>query len=657
MRDRATSFAPARSPEEDLVVLPKRPVQHQVENRSRLMFEQVLPEAWVFRPEAPDYGIDGTVEVFDGEGAATGHRFFVQLKGTAAPTSENPKVRLARETCDYYMSLELPVLVVLTDLAGQRLFAKWFHQFDPFYGGVGEKWIRFPFEPEDLWTVESVERIEEELEALRRIRAGLGTPLTLGVKVRDSTIGGHSSASVRAALRAVFSSSPDVFKWVPGPALVSIEVTDTETVVALAGRFFATLHTHGDDLDLDFFAPDVGLLLAVVLERAGQTATAAQVALTFAENSRLVADPWFGLHLSRLLARAHRVRGALGLSRRLLEEGRGLATADYLLAACLRESARRSSSVRESIERYFEWRQGHEQSVGENSGVFHYNYGNFLASVDDLRGAVREYRAAYRLDLGYGQRDYFSYELAGILFQAGRYRLSQALYARALELGAPKRCHALRGDALLHAGNFEDALTEFTAYFETAEDVEAEWVLKATAVQHLLGALGLKRQARNRFPALSIVASAVAMETPDASQFQRALEEDAMCAAAWANLGVAASLAQDQSAAFTAFLLSALFDTSNARAWAETMLFGVSSSQENKTLALVFSAASQAVPQEQIVGELEAYVERGAIPNTVASAISDALDEVKNAEPDRQKARVRILGEEGQYEAVELESW
>ena len=62
--------------------MPKRPVQHQIETRSRTLWERLIPDQWLFRPESPDYGIDGSIEIFDVGGAATGHRFLVQLKGT-----------------------------------------------------------------------------------------------------------------------------------------------------------------------------------------------------------------------------------------------------------------------------------------------------------------------------------------------------------------------------------------------------------------------------------------------------------------------------------------------------------------------------------------------------------------------------------------------
>src|SRR5713226_682048 len=65
--------------------MPQRPRSHELEDESRRQFQMVLPSSWVFRPADPDYGIYGQVEIFSGDGQATGLIFLVQLKGTDNP--------------------------------------------------------------------------------------------------------------------------------------------------------------------------------------------------------------------------------------------------------------------------------------------------------------------------------------------------------------------------------------------------------------------------------------------------------------------------------------------------------------------------------------------------------------------------------------------
>jgi len=92
--------------------MPNRPRSHQVSDESRRAFERSLPSHWVFRPQYPDYGIDGEVEVFDEAGKSTGLRFYVQLKATDGTDEEARSVRITRENGRYYHALDLPVLMV-----------------------------------------------------------------------------------------------------------------------------------------------------------------------------------------------------------------------------------------------------------------------------------------------------------------------------------------------------------------------------------------------------------------------------------------------------------------------------------------------------------------------------------------------------------------
>ena len=46
------------------MALPKRPIQHQLEEESRRAFENILPPRITYRKHDPDYGLVGVVEEF-----------------------------------------------------------------------------------------------------------------------------------------------------------------------------------------------------------------------------------------------------------------------------------------------------------------------------------------------------------------------------------------------------------------------------------------------------------------------------------------------------------------------------------------------------------------------------------------------------------------
>ena len=112
----------------------RRPRSHQLETQSRSAFSASLPPGWLFRDLAPDYGLDGVVEVFDEGGVATGHLFFVQLKATdKLLINGSLRVRLDTRTLDYYSTLVLSVLLVMFHSSTLEFYA-------PLGGKVASAW-------------------------------------------------------------------------------------------------------------------------------------------------------------------------------------------------------------------------------------------------------------------------------------------------------------------------------------------------------------------------------------------------------------------------------------------------------------------------------------------------------------------------------------
>ena len=146
--------------------MPKRPRQHQLEAESQHAFIGVLPRGWVYRSITPDYGLDGSVEVFDETEVATGGMFFVQLKGTDEDDlSKALCIRLRTETLAYYRTLLLPVLVVVYHAPTKSLFAR--HVPKAEVPESGQATQTFRLAEEDRWG-DAV--VSQTLELLRQLK-------------------------------------------------------------------------------------------------------------------------------------------------------------------------------------------------------------------------------------------------------------------------------------------------------------------------------------------------------------------------------------------------------------------------------------------------------------------------------------------------------
>ena len=145
-----------------------RPIQHQLETKSRIAFESTLPTVWVYRTVNPDYGIDGLVEIFSEQGIATGDFFFVQLKATGNEYLTHAlTIRLPQDKCDYYNSLSLPLLLVSFHEPSGRLFAKWFSLPSVKERYRNEMSVSFIMNEEDEWLFNRCDTIATDLRQLR----------------------------------------------------------------------------------------------------------------------------------------------------------------------------------------------------------------------------------------------------------------------------------------------------------------------------------------------------------------------------------------------------------------------------------------------------------------------------------------------------------
>lgn len=173
--------------------MPKRPREHELEELSRRDFRNRLPPRWVVRDITPDYGIDQEVEVFAAGGDATGLEFYAQLKGTDQARPRALSVSLPVGHADYYAALALPVLLGRFHAQSGRLFAKWFHAYDPHYGesphSADAKTFTFRWSEEDEWSDDTPERLAAEVEAFRRFRSSrLDFPVAFHLEAAEGTV-------------------------------------------------------------------------------------------------------------------------------------------------------------------------------------------------------------------------------------------------------------------------------------------------------------------------------------------------------------------------------------------------------------------------------------------------------------------------------------
>jgi tetratricopeptide (TPR) repeat protein len=630
----------------------KRSQSHQLENASILALQTRLPKAWVFRSEHPDYGIDGSIEVFAPDGSATGLRCWVQLKSTAK-ASKRPKVRIRIETSQYYRSLELPVLIVLYEADQDRLLVRWFHEFDPFYGGLGKKEIAFAFSEEHVWSGATAERIERDLRTLRVLRTGtLPLPVPVEISVIPERVGGISPARLDLAIRRELRKMRNTFREEGANAALQIRVDGERIVASLRGRHSISLHHSEAALEPELFAKDVLMLVSVVVARTGDHGLATTIAGRVAGRSKLMRIPEMAMHVAMSMVQSHQLALLLEVAEEMLNDEETRSAADSMMIAALVEG-RENDALKSAVETHLRKRVAREEAEGDvvQLGTVHYNLGNWLRGQGRRREALRHYRLAAEVHPAYADRDYYYKELGGLLFGGGFYRASARFYGEAVRRGGPPLWKALQADALLFAGSFGAAREVFEQYAKEEEQPEPQWMLKAFVLD-VISALELPESGRRTRVAKRVLH---ADEAQGEESGRTGLELDPLCAEAWLRLGAARAQQEDAWLASTAAIVGAVLAGGDPRLWAQAFMLSDHAGVPNISEMIAFAALHSV--QDAFIAAVQEYAEAMDIPTDGLDQIAEAMG-VLETEYERIRRRdtweVRFGGHEATYEKFEI---
>lgn len=583
--------------------MPKRPRQHQLEEQSRIAFRAKLPSSWVFRDSVPDYGIDGTVEIFDDHALSTGRLFLVQLKATDELDLDYAlKISLRLETCKYYDSLDLPVLIARFQAPTGRLYVKWFHTFDPYHGRRGRKSITFHLSPDDEWSDETALKLIPNLDTIKKIKSPqISPPVVFRLVIREAEVHGVPAPQIASAIRKATDRARDLITITPVPSENpdgSIVVENDKFAIDLAGAHGFTLHTakgYPVEFALSKFPCDILVGAALALDSLGHSNLAARLVAEYVTNSSLIKQPEIVMRAARCMARANRVTEALQLSESLSENDELSFAGDMLMLAAYVLSGALSPSEQEYFRAFLLRRIERAEEKGDRRrlATAHYNFGNHLRASRQSRLAIHHYRKASEYDTSYLQRKYFWKELAGVLFEARQYRIAAKFYKRALDLGEEGLCRALYADALMFYGKYRESQKEFEAYLAMEKEPMSEWQLKARILPRICSMIGSDDQLRQTRRAREIAGHA--SEAPNDNDKRKLLEEalrlDALCALAWFNLGVLWSRAGEQDNAFFAFLLAAVTQRNDPEAWCNAIVLGIFSKTQHFLVPLIIEEA------------------------------------------------------------------
>jgi tetratricopeptide (TPR) repeat protein len=635
--------------------VPLRPPEHQLETESRTAFQAAIPRAWVFTVPSADYGLDGLVEIFEEDGRHTGEQFFVQLKARSEPRLDRAlALRFSHDMADYYARQALPVLIVGYHAPDKRLYARWFHTFDPHYGGHGSAGLTFRLTEQDAWTDETAARILTEVRAFRRWRsARLALPVSFSLEVDGDSVHGISRRSLEMALSRLAEPASDILEihrdYRPNDPTISISsdgiVVDFNGVTSMT-----THHTEysGDGL-VERLARDVFVTVALGFAQLGDHNTAARLMRRFAATAPLLDHPDVLFRSTGFFVQSHRVLDALRLGEDIRQHHEnGSALADLMFTATLAQAPAMTADEIEDVRFYLieAARQADEDGLADDARLAHYRLGNWLRANERWEEALHHYTRAAEWDPTYIDRPYFPNELAGVHFMLGHYGKAVDLYTAALEGG--EDVQALLADAYMHAGKYRMTVEVLNEYMRSRDQTTPRWALLAWALPQAMATLGIEEQQRDQEGARLSGDGSDGGAVEDGAM--AALRRDLLTAIAWFNLGVFWHKEGKGNPALLAFVMAGLLEQRDTEAWCNATLIAIATEEQGLFVAVAEAAFD--IHGVAFLEALAAFLDRqkeGFPSDEVMTAVEETVRNVVREQPGFD---LRLLRDDGSYETI-----
>jgi len=637
----------------------KRTIQHQLEDLSRFKFGMAIPSCWVFRDKDKDYGIDGEVEIFDSSEKATGLVCWVQLKATKSKQEATIKsIDLSLDTIRYYKRLDIPVLLVRYSSVKDVFYTKWASGIDIFYAKENAKTMRVKFSDSDLWGDTTASTIEKYLSKVRAVKSGaIKLPMKFELSFGSDKICEVAIGVLQTKLRAEINGYRDILKLESNKdkAIADVYVDERTLKIGILGIAGCTFHSV-DLMDKSTLSSDlikdIALGFSIAISRLGYSDLVARIVFSNDVFKRLEKKPEIMRHILPSLLKTNYFDKTLELVGNICdnEDNNLLEMLAHSAVLLLRvsESDSKCMAVEQFLKKISERYKSIEPVL---YGVSLYNLGNFYRSTDRLKESIRCYLAARRYEPKYYDQEYFFGELAGALFDLGKYICSARFYNKAIDFNGGKEWRPQYANALMFAGEYQQGLDVFEDYLNSTNDQTAEWNLKASCLPGMIRTYDTKSQKRQEKLATSMADIGNYNDDEAESRLREALSFDLLCGLAWYNLGqLKFSKGEIEDASFC-FTVCSLVQRWDIEAWVNATLSSFNKLVPIGMFVLIVRSAYSCNSEKY----LEALYEQitSQVGEEAITQISAAIEQIISTElKEESRPELRLLDEDGKYKDI-----
>lgn len=571
--------------------MPKRHNNHTIEDASRRQFANLLPDMWVTRDKVPDYGIDLEVEIFDESGDATGLMFNVQLRGTDNPKMEY-KSAIKVDQYDYFESLNVPTLLVRFCRPTANFFWRWAFTIEKRVSSDRQKTFTVKFGEEDKWNEKTVCKLGDAVRLLRLIKdARLTNIINLEWALPPSDA--HKRFLIEYGIAKAVSKVPCLsFANLRRPlSVLRVNVTLDSGFLFLTFSDLLEERIVLNDDNLEKIDECVLYVVAALCKRVGLREHARQIANIILRERYTFIDRQVCLDVARALEPTANDVVDLAILNGLEDVNHN----QYRMLTLILLSLRQEGTVTYEIGE--KWHMAALPSAKASKEPFveaslFYNLGN-LAKDFDHRKAITAYNRARKIWPKYWETYYFPPEVAGTLFDSGKYSLSAKIYRSFVVMGKDASMSARLGDAELFTGNINSAFIAFFDAVELTRETPSPESFAASFKADLCAWLKNKygdtiprQYSEVRFPGDDI--------TPGSDRYLKRISKDlevtdALHSLSNFNLGVHLAEKQDFQNAMFCFFICALRQTADIEAWSNVIVCAFNINAEMLAAAIITS--------------------------------------------------------------------
>ncbi len=552
--------------------LPRRSRTHQLEELSIDKFKSLLPAEWVYRTPTHDYGIDGEVEVFDGEGYTTGKKFLVQLKATDEKNVDKAtKLRMSIEKLNYYHQLDQPILIVRYLANSNDIYVRWFHGLNPNKDKISKKSFCMIFESNNLWNDNKLETLIGELNTYFLLN---NFPLQKPVRI-DAIVSADSALSsftARFAGKLIASGeSLGVFSFLISTEIpykpIYIEFFNNEYHISLGdvASIRAEFNSPESSEDINTIVADVNVSLAILLQKLGHNSESECLFEEYLAMSNSSEKEFSLVSYLNAKVATNKVADVLDylvdiLNKGALQKDETINVIQAIMVTIIRLAKSKDESKIESTFLSLIKEAGKFDPI--LTSIFHYNFGNFLSGKGYNRKAIKQYFHASKLNPDYKKRYYWKRELAALFFNIGKYSYSSRLYESALAEQPSPELRGFLADSLMFGGKFKRALDQFEISLSESSESNPEWCLKFWCLEQIVNELGVETQVIGPHAGVEFIKAS----TQECAE-QHLKNTNALCPDCWFYIATKLTEESEFDGAAVCFLLSAFADEKYKDSW------------------------------------------------------------------------------------------